>query len=244
MVDNPDTVALETVAVIAERAGVQPSAMVRFAQALGFDGFSDMQRPFRERLIERSPTYAERLRREPPGPQGSDAPGILTSVVTAGRSALDRLADGLDRERLERAVGLLAMAPMVHLVAQRRSFPVVVYLAYGLGQLGRRAQLMDGMGGMLQHQAKALGPGDALLAVSFRPYAEETMAVARLARPAGASLVAITDAPLSPLARIADTALLVEESEIRGVRTLTASMGLATTLILAVGQRLLRDETQ
>ena len=36
--DSPQEIALDTVAVSAAKAGVQPSAMVRFAQALGFGG--------------------------------------------------------------------------------------------------------------------------------------------------------------------------------------------------------------
>src|SRR4029079_18391687 len=67
--EHPQHVALDTVAAAAEKAEVQPSAMVRFAQALGFDGYTDMQRIFRDRLVERSSSYRERIasiRRERP----------------------------------------------------------------------------------------------------------------------------------------------------------------------------------
>ena len=54
--EYPNEVALETVANLAGRAAVQPSSMVRFAQALGYDGFSDMQQVFRSHLVNRSDT--------------------------------------------------------------------------------------------------------------------------------------------------------------------------------------------
>src|SRR4051812_6074555 len=60
--DNPDDMALKTIAVIAEQAGVPPSAMIRFAKAFGFEGFSDMQRVFRSRLVDRAPRYRDRIR--------------------------------------------------------------------------------------------------------------------------------------------------------------------------------------
>jgi DNA-binding MurR/RpiR family transcriptional regulator len=51
VLDHPTDVALGTVAEIAERSGVPPSAIVRFAHALGFGGFTEMQQVFRTRLV-------------------------------------------------------------------------------------------------------------------------------------------------------------------------------------------------
>src|ERR1700728_5067784 len=51
VLDEPNELALETLAVIAERIGVQPSAIVRFAQSFGFDGATQMQRLFRDGLL-------------------------------------------------------------------------------------------------------------------------------------------------------------------------------------------------
>ena len=59
--DNPDDIAFGTAASIATSAGVQPSTLIRFAQQLGFDGFTSMQAVFRERLRERVASYDERL---------------------------------------------------------------------------------------------------------------------------------------------------------------------------------------
>jgi len=41
---------------------VQPSSLIRFARAFGYDGFSDMQQVFRRHLVTRSPDYGQRLR--------------------------------------------------------------------------------------------------------------------------------------------------------------------------------------
>ncbi|MBL8630874.1 MAG: MurR/RpiR family transcriptional regulator, partial [Rhodospirillaceae bacterium] len=51
VLDEPNELALETLAVIADRSGVQPSAIVRFAKSFGFDGASQMQRLFRDGLL-------------------------------------------------------------------------------------------------------------------------------------------------------------------------------------------------
>src|SRR5689334_17898479 len=62
VLDHPTETALETVTVLAQRAGVQPSAVVRFAQSFGFSGFSQMQRVFLAPIATSSPSYPERVR--------------------------------------------------------------------------------------------------------------------------------------------------------------------------------------
>ena len=60
--EHPTEMALGTVAEVASRAKVQPSAVVRFANALGYGGFSEIQQVFRSRLVASvAPTYKERI---------------------------------------------------------------------------------------------------------------------------------------------------------------------------------------
>ena len=91
---HPDDMALETIAVIAERAGVPPSSLIRFAKALDFEGFSDMQRLFRARLIDRAPSYGERIRSLRVRHERADraVPSlVLDDFVAASIEALERL---------------------------------------------------------------------------------------------------------------------------------------------------------
>ncbi|MCB1884264.1 MAG: MurR/RpiR family transcriptional regulator [Geminicoccaceae bacterium] len=228
---HPETVALETVAGVAERAGVAPSALVRFAQALGFEGFSDMQRVFRERLVRLQTPYRERI---PPGA----APQVLERFVQGGIEALERLGREVPAEALEAAAKRIADARRVGVVARRRSFPVAAYLAYGLLHLGKPTLLLDGAGGFPELEVATLGEGDLLIAVSFKPYAPETLGLAVRAADAGVPLLALTDGPLSPLVPLAEATLFLREAEHAGVRSLSASMCLAVSLIVAAGARL------
>ncbi len=235
---HPEEVALETVSRVARRAGVTPSAVVRFAQALGFAGFSDMQRLFRERLVDHLPSYTERIREA----ERQEAEAPLGAFVDATVAALARLRRTVGEEQLARVVDLVLAADIVHLAGQRRSFPVAAYLAYAFAHLGLRVRLLDGAGGTLALQATAMSGRDLLLATSFRPYARETLEIAERAAALSVPVVAITDAPSSPLAAAAEVALLVEEAEVQGVRGLGVVSTLAAALVLAAGRRLVEAE--
>lgn len=239
---HPNDMALETVAVIADRAAVQPSTLIRFAKAFGFDGFSDMQRVFRTRLTERVPSYGDRIRAlrrtAYPGGDLATTTGVLRHFAEAGIHALEHLRDELSPADLEAAVELLADADMIHIMGQRRAFPVASYLAYSLSHLDRRTCLIDGVGGLTSQQAQNMAAGDVLLAASFRPYSPDTVLVAELATERAVPVVAITDGPLSPLSPLARVALEVEDAQIEAFRSLSATMCLALSLVVALGQRL------
>src|SRR5688572_13674385 len=164
--ERPQDVALDTVAAAAAKAEVQPSAMVRFAQALGFDGYTGMQRIFRERLVQRSLSYRERIAAmKRAAPALSRPKAVLHDFVVDSINHLSHLEEHIDPATLDRAVKLLARARHTYVLAQRRAFPVACYLSYALGQLELPVTLVDGVGGMAREQAKPMRAGDALIAV-------------------------------------------------------------------------------
>lgn len=241
---HPDDMALETIAVIASRARVPPSSLIRFAKALGFDGFTRMQRLFRDRLVARTPTYGERIERlaAERAPGGPTMPSMLLhDVAAAGIDGLERLRQDMPLERLEAAIDTLGEARLIHVVAQRRAFPVACYFAYLLHGLDRPACLLDGLGGMLDQQERAILPDDALVAISFQPYAADVLALVERTRAGGVPLIGITDGPLSPLARLADVSFELVEGEAHGFRPPSAAMCLVLTLAVSLGHHVASD---
>ena len=97
------------------------------------------------------------------------------------------------------AVKLIAGADRIHVLAQRRAFPVAGYLAYALGQLELKTHLLDGAGGMLGENLRSIASDDVLLVASFRSYSPEVVHAAQACSSRGVPVIAITDGPLSPL---------------------------------------------
>jgi len=229
---NTDRIAVSTVAELSSAAGVQPSAFMRFCQLMGFSGYSQMQRMFRENYAQRWPDYATRL--ENLRANGAETPAaLLAEFVDAGRSSLENLANSIDAATLDKAATSLAKAPMIHIIGLRRAFPVATYLAYSFEKMNVPAMLHDKVGS-LDHR-HAIQPDDALIAITFAPYTKETLDLASFASARGNKVIAITDALNSPLHHLGAMILTVLEVDVGAFRALSAPLSLAITLAVAVG---------
>lgn len=238
--EHPHDMALDTVAKLARGAGVQPSAMVRFAQALGYGGFSELQRVFRGRLVDRSNkspgihNYRERVA-ELRSDQG--AKGVLSRFVAEGIASLEQLHDHVAPADLAAAVRILVGARTIYTLGQRRSYTVAYYLAYGLTQLDLNAHLLDSPGGLLRDRAQLLGPKDALLCMSFRNYTQEVVEVAAACHARGVPVIAITDNALSPLVPHAKVCFQIEEKPSQPFGMLAGPICFAQALVVSVGEQ-------
>jgi DNA-binding MurR/RpiR family transcriptional regulator len=239
--EKPHELALGTVAAVARATDVQPSSMIRFANALGFSGFSQMQQVFQGHLVERSASYRERIEQMRRGGAKTGAKagaGVLHQFVGDAMAELGRLEDHVRAEDMRAAVKLLASARHLHVLAQRRAFPVACYLAYALSELELPVRLLDGVGGMLQEFARGIGSGDVLLAASFRNYSPDVIATAGACRERGAKVVAITDSTLSPLKPLADICFELGDDSQQPFRSLVAPLCLAQALVVSTGHQL------
>ncbi len=241
LVQSPNEVALESIKTIAENADVHPSSLVRFAQSLGYGGFTAMQRVFQDRLVTAAPGFAERvamLENELGRHSGTANMAFLRDLVIRDIAALQHLIHSVTEERLARAVELLDRARQIYVLGQLRSHPVASFMRYGLTMLGREVILLDAAGGLASEQAKIMRPDCVLVAISFRYYAGEVVGIVEGAGKAGIPLIGISDNQLSPLAKHATVFFDVPEDEYAFSRSLAAPMCLAQTLIIGLANRM------
>jgi DNA-binding MurR/RpiR family transcriptional regulator len=89
----------------------------------------------------------------------------------------------------------------------------------------------------MPEQADLISPDDAVLAVSFTPYAPVTVDLASRAAQRGVPVVAVTDTVFSPLAQVATVWLEVVEADHAAFRLLSGTFALTMTLAVAVAER-------
>lgn len=239
VVAHPESVALDTLAEIADKAGVHPSTLVRFANRFGFGGFSELQRLHRAHVHEHFADYGARIRtlQRSLGARDVDAAQLLGEFTEANLLSLERLRTATDPVALDAAVDLLAAARTIHVCGIRRAFPIAMYFAYALPHIGLACHAIDGLGLMHAEQARCIRADEVLVAITFSPWAEATGAVIRTARDNGARVVLITDDAACPSAPLADVLFTVRDAEVRTFRSLNASLCLAQTLCIALGYR-------
>ena len=226
---------------IADACGVQPSAVVRFAQHFGFSGFSELQAVFRDAYASSAPTasYQQRIRAViSKHPAKMKSAELARSFMDACQSGIAAISDSLDARAFDEAVTLLQDARHIYIMGVRRMFPVASYLTYSLSQTRKRVIMVDGVGGLYKEQMAGLSKGDVLISISMAPYGTETRYCTDLAVEREATVVAITDSSLSPISRAAAVSLTVHESEAYFFRSLAGTMSLAQALFIALAYRL------
>jgi DNA-binding MurR/RpiR family transcriptional regulator len=242
--DHPTDMALGTVAEVAERAKVQPSAIVRFAHAMGYGGFTELQQVFRSRLVAGAvPSYRERiegLRRDGRFRDSNSPRELLERFSSEGTASLDNLQVSARDDDLARAIDLMGRAPTIYVIGLGGSFPVAAHLTYVLRRLGRRAVLLDGLGNVLADHVLTATRKDVVIAISFRPYNRETVQIVPEFLARGVPSIVVTDSLLSPLVNGAELVFEIPNMPEAVLRTMVAPMCLVQTL--AVGLTLAQDQ--
>jgi DNA-binding MurR/RpiR family transcriptional regulator len=241
LTQNPNEVAIQPVNAIAAKCKIHASSFVRFAQALGYNGFKELQALYQKRLATAAPGFEARvkaLESELHSRKDRSEFGFLQDLVIKDIASLESLLEEISPADLADAVNAIVEARTVYLLGQLRSAPVVDLLRYVLTMLGKRCVLLDPGGGLATHMARLIGDEDVLFAVSFRFYATEVVNIVEEAGKRGVPIVAISDSTLSPLAKHSRVLFPVPEHDYTFSRSLAAPMCLAQALVTAVAARL------
>ncbi|MBX9907094.1 MAG: MurR/RpiR family transcriptional regulator [Beijerinckiaceae bacterium] len=209
VLDHPADVALLTTREQARRAGLAPATFTRLAQRLGLPGYDALRAihaaSLRRRPDDFSGRATELLHRH--GDEGDGA--IAQDMFAALGEHMRALREPDSIARLQRAAAMLADAERVFCLGLRSAFPAAYMIDFVRSLIGAKSVLADGAGGRGIDALRRIGPGDTLFVVSVAPYTSLTLQAAAYARKQGASIVALTDSEHSPLAALADAAVLV-----------------------------------
>lgn len=227
----------ETVARLAERAGVSGPTVLRFVQRLGYRGFPDFQEALRRDLDERSASPLRILETRPPA---DDAPGSLRDrAATIAQVTVQRTFDELSTHDLERCVELISTASGAVVIAGGRySHLLGRILALHLEQLRPRVHVLPDEPSARAAMVEDLGRRDVLVLLDYRRYEEQTLRLARTARARHAAVVLFTDTFLSPISSEAEVVLTSETAAPSPFDALTPAMALIETVVAGCFDRL------
>ncbi|MEA2251201.1 MAG: hypothetical protein QOI62_566 [Solirubrobacteraceae bacterium] len=240
IVDHLDEVAFQTAEELARRANTSSSTVVRFSQALGFEGFPELQGQAREE-------YRRRVAAGLAGPNGASA-GIaeplfsldqsdFETAVAADHVNVEETARKLSRSEVEAAVDAIAGARRVLIAGTDQMAFFASYLRHLLMLLDLTADIVASPS---QEALSRLGRiDDQTLVIGLsagRPHPLVVRAM-KLARHRKARTVAITDATLSEVAKLAQIRLYYSSNSPAYVRSHTALLSMIQALAYGVYSR-------
>lgn len=227
---EPTLLAFGTVTDLAERVGTSRPTIVRFANKLGFDGYTQLQNHVRNDLSHRLARPSERIRRGeravPPAKVAIN--GAITSVFAA-----------IEGARLAKLAAPLVRAENVWILSGETSKAGAQAFHSGL------SMVRSGVRWLEEHSfgtdLSDAGPADAAVVFDFFRYRRQVSNAARVFADSGVTVVAITDSPLSPLVELADVWCEIEVPAIGPFDSSVPVVAIAELLVSQVA-RDLQDE--
>ena len=236
-----DKAAFMTASKLGKTVNVSESTVVRFAVELGYDGYPALQKALQEMVrnkltsVQRMEVAADRI-----GDQD-----VLNMVMHTDMEKIRDTIDELDRVAFRQVVDAIIGARKIYILGVRSSSAIASFLDYYLSLMLDNVQLMHSSStSEVFEQVVRAQEGDVLLGISFPRYSSRTVKAMKYAHERGATVVALTDSPLSPIAVHADHTLLAKSDMISLVDTLVAPLSVVNALLVAVGQRKEKELTR
>ncbi|WP_371820262.1 MurR/RpiR family transcriptional regulator [Verticiella alkaliphila] len=208
-IDNPRSIALNSMRASAAEAGLQSSAMHRLARQLGFEGYDDLRTVYREWLGQEGASFSARAtalqRRGAHGQAGT----LVADMVAADTRSLERMTTPETMAAIAAAHDILREARHIYVVGLRSLMPAAFYFNYACGMFRHNTTLLTGVGGTFADELRRAGPDDALLVFSYEPYARDTVRAVRFANLKGVRVVGVTDSVVAPIAAQAAALIVV-----------------------------------
>ncbi|HEX7745660.1 MAG TPA: MurR/RpiR family transcriptional regulator [Micromonosporaceae bacterium] len=203
---DPAGAARATIVELAERSGTSPATVTRFCRALGFEGYADLRLGIAaETGRARSAGWTVDIGREIQ--PGDPLHRVLDQIMAADTRAMHDTATLLDLTEVERAAVAIAGATRVNIFGASGSALVGEEMQFSLHRIGVAAWAWTDVHNGLA-SAALLRQGDVALGVSHSGETRETIEMLAEAGSHGATTIALTSFPRSPLAELADIVLI------------------------------------
>lgn len=205
-VDNLDRISFLTVKDISESTGISVASVIRFAQRIGFDGFSDLREAvvesFQARLSEKEifPLFEKHMADQ----------DLLTEVANVDIANINSTLNLIERKVFDSVINDILRADRVFTAGLGISYLLAEILAYQLNQVGIDSSVFKHTHTIFHEQILFMTEKDLLIVFSFPPYSKETIEAAQFANQKGITAIAITNKQASPITFYTKSNLIVK----------------------------------
>lgn len=232
IVDNYDRAAFITASRMGRTVGVSESTVVRFAYALGYDGYPELQRSLQE-MIRNRLTTVQRIQLTSDLEQDEVLSTVLKSDIGNIRSTIESVDTGV----FNTVIDNMLKARRVYLVGIKSAAPLAQFFGYYLNFILEDVMIVTSMQSDVYESMLRIGEGDMCIGISFPRYSSRTVDALKFARDRGAYVAALTDSMFSPIAELADSVLIARSDMASFADSLVAPLSLINAIIVGAGLR-------
>ena len=233
ILNNYEKTAYMTAAKLGAFCEVSESTVVRFATQIGYAGYPEMQKAIRE-LLRTKLTSSQRITVANEHMEDGD---ILSSVLSADIAKIKYTLENTDRAIFDEAVKALLSARRIYIFGSRSSAMLSQFLGYNLELIFDNVKRVDfSTSAEVFEKLFSIGEGDVLFVSSFPRYSKTAIDVARYARARHATVLALSDSLVSPLATYADILLTAQSDMASFADSLTAPLSLINALLAKIAK--------
>lgn len=231
IVDRYDQAVFMTAAKLGEAVGVSESTVVRFATALGYDGFpefmKDLEEWYKSKMNSVQKIGAKYGR--------SSQSELLTSVLSSDIEKIEDTMENLDVNSFELAVDLILRAKKVYVVGLRSCEPLARFLHFYLNMI-RPDVILLGTTSVSEifEQMIRIDEKDCIIGISFPRYSMRTLKCLEFANDRNAKVITITDSVHSPMNLYSSCNLLARSDMVSIVDSLVAPLSVINALVVAL----------
>lgn len=230
VLENPNDVGVSSIREIADAAKVKPNSFVRMARSVGFDGYEDFRKPFREE-IRQGASFPDRARWLQSLGQRGELGALYGDMINAALRNIEETFANIDVDALKKAAEAIWNSRQTFTLgvgvnnSNARNF---TYLA-GTGMVQFHA--IPRAGSAATDDLAWADERDVLIAITCKPYRAEVIEAARLAKEQGMTLIGISDSPASPVIISADHGFVVSSETPQFFPSSVSTIALLETLL-------------
>jgi DNA-binding MurR/RpiR family transcriptional regulator len=206
ILDNFDNIPFVDVHGVSKQVGVSVASVIRFAQSVGFTGFSEL----RDAVADSLKKHLNKNEIFPLLDKSKLENDILSSVAKLDVMNINDTLTMIDRDSFNRVIKLIISSERIYTAGLGISYLLAEILSYQLTQVGIDASVLKHTHTLFHEQVLYLDKKDLIICFSFPPYSVETIQTAEYANKRGIKVISITNKPTAPISSFSEHILTVK----------------------------------
>ncbi len=199
ILENSNLVSVSSIRKMAQDADVKPNTLVRMARTLGFEGYEDFRKPFREQVIRGREDFPDRARWLQSLSKGGKLASLYADMAAASIENIESLFSDTDAKSVKAAADAVIKARTTYVLGVGIANVIAGNFAYLAGMAVGSVVAIPRDGSLPVDGLVRADKNDVLMAMTFKPYRREVVEAVDVAVAHGMKVIGISDSPASPI---------------------------------------------